>query len=394
VRLQALDRLVQQARAQAAANPENLLLPETASAPWPEQVAGAVLLDKMTAAIRQYVTLEKGAAEATALWAVHTHALDAFAISPRLAITSPVMKCGKTTLLDVVACLVRRPMTTVNTTPAAIYRLVDKMAPTLLIDEADTFLTKNAPLRGILNSGYRKNSAFVMRAGEIFSTWTAVAIAMIGRLPSTLEDRSILIRLQRRRADEPNTSFRQDQTDDLKRLGRMAARFVADNFDFLKNADPVVPGALENRAADNWRPLLAIADAAGGQWPTLARQIAENLTVTNRGSEQSFGVMLLEDFFAVFAGQTDGFVPSADLVKTLAQLEDRPWGEWKAGRPITQHAVAHLLAPFQIKPFEKRVGDRVLRGYCRSQFEDAFARYVEAARVQTATPLRASDVAA
>jgi hypothetical protein len=224
VRLQTLDRLVQQARAQAGANPEDLLLPEIASSPWPEQVAGAVLLDEMTAGIRQHVTLEKGAAEATALWTVHTHALDASATSPRLAITSPVMKCGKTTLLDVVACLVRRPMTTVNTTPAAMYRLVDRKAPTLLIDEADTFLTKNAPLRGILNSGYRKNSAFVMRADEIFSTWAAVAIAMIGRLPSTLEDRSILVRLQRRRADEPNTSFRQDQTDDLKRLGRMAAR--------------------------------------------------------------------------------------------------------------------------------------------------------------------------
>lgn len=235
-------------------------------------MAGAVLLDEMTAGIRQHVTLEKGAAEATALWTVHTHALDASATSPRLAITSPVMKCGKTTLLDVVACLVRRPMTTVNTTPAAMYRLVDRKAPTLLIDEADTFLTKNAPLRGILNSGYRKNSAFVMRADEIFSTWAAVAIAMIGRLPSTLEDRSILVRLQRRRADEPNTSFRQDQTDDLKRLGRMAARFTADNFDCLENADPAMPRTLENREADNWRPLLAIADAAGGQWPTLARR--------------------------------------------------------------------------------------------------------------------------
>jgi len=136
VRLQTLDRMVQHARERAAANPENLVLPEIASAPWPEQVAGAVLLDEMTAAIRQYVTLEKGAVEATALWTVHTHALDAFAISPRLAITSPVMKCGKTTLLDVVACLVLRPMTTVNTTPAAIYRLVDRKAPTLPIDEA------------------------------------------------------------------------------------------------------------------------------------------------------------------------------------------------------------------------------------------------------------------
>ena len=170
----------------------------------------------------------------------------------------------------------------------------------------------------------------------------------------------------------------------------MAARFAADHFDQLRQAVPTVPTTLENREADNWLPLLAIADAAGGAWPGIARQVAENLALTNRPTEQSVAVLLLEDIHTVLSAHSGEGIQSADLVKALVQFEDRPWAEWKGGKGITTHAVARLLAPFNIKPFEKRVGDRVLRGYCRTQFEDAFARYVEAARVQTATPLQSN----
>ena len=170
--------------------------------PWSELVDGANLLNALTAAIRQYVVLDDGAAEAVALWVLHTHALEAFLISPRLAITSVVMRCGKTTLVDVLSLLVRSALTTVNATAAAIFKLVHAYQPTLLVDEADTFLTKNSDLRGILNSGYRRNAAFVIRADAVYSTWAPVAVAMIGRLPATLEDRSVVVRLKRRRQDE------------------------------------------------------------------------------------------------------------------------------------------------------------------------------------------------
>jgi hypothetical protein len=391
IRLPVLDDLVARARQAAAAEPSLPFLSAVEAAPWPDPVNGAQLLDEITAAIRRYVVLERGAAEATALWVVHTYCFDAFAITPRLAITSAVMRCGKTTLLDVLSCLVHRPISTANATAAAIYRLVDKIAPTLLIDEADTFLIGNAALRGILNSGYRKTTAFVMRADETFSTWAPVAIAMIGRLPSTLEDRSIWIRLQRRRADEPVEAFRLDQGGDLKRLARMAARFAADRLDQLRRAIPTVPNALENREADNWAPLLAIADAAGGTWPDLARQVAENLTLANRATEESVAVMLLEDIHAVLSARTGDRIQSADLVKALLQLEHRPWAEWKGGKPITPNAIARLLAPFNIRPFEMRMGARVVRGYEASQFADAFARYVETTSVQSATPLQPVD---
>jgi hypothetical protein len=391
IRLPILDELVERAKQKTAAESLPASLPGVATPPWPDSVNGEQLLDEITAAIRRYVVLEEGAAEATALWVVHTYCFDALAITPRLAITSAVMRCGKSTLLDVLSCLVHRPISTGNATAAPIYRLLDKLAPTLLIDEADTFLLGNQTLRGILNLGHRKNKAFVMRADETFSIWAPVAIAMIGRLPPTLEDRSICIRLQRRRADEPIEPFRMNQVGDLKRLARMAARFARDTFNELQTASTGVPTTLENREADNWLPLLAIADAAGGAWPNVARQIAENLTLATRRTEQSIAVMLLEDIHTVMGGHNAEWIPSAELVKALVQLEDRPWAEWKGGKPITTNAVARLLAPFNIRPFEMRMGTRVLRGYQVSQFADAFARYVDAARAQSATALQSTD---
>jgi Protein of unknown function (DUF3631) len=358
--------------------------------PWSESVDGAVLLNALTAAIRQYVVLDDGAAEAVALWALHTHALEAFLISPRLAITSVVMRCGKTTLVDVLSRLARSPITTVNATAAAIFRLVHAYQPTLLIDEADTFLTKNSDLRGILNSGYRRNSAFVIRADAIYSTWAPVAVAMIGRLPSTLEDRAVAVRLKRRRQDEVIAPFRFDQTEGLAQLARMAARWASDNLEKIKNTDPAMPGTLQNREADNWRPLLAIADVAGGEWPIRVRKIAQSLAASNRESEQSAGVMLLEDISLFFKSQEKCRVSSNELAVFLKGLEGRPWSEWKGGKAITQKAIANLLAPFDIAPVEMRVGHQVLRGYQMEQFEDAFARYVSGGPAQSATDLNNS----
>lgn len=229
-----------------------------------------------------------------------------------------------------------------------------------------------------------------MRADGSYSTWAPVAVAMIGRLPATLEDRSVVVRLKRRRLDEPIARFRFDHTEDLRALARMAARWATDNLEQIKNTDPAIPTTLQNREADNWRPLLAIADVAGGQWPVRARQIAEALTASNRVSEQSAGVMLLEDIALYFKSQEKRRVSSNALAMFLKSLEGRPWSEWKGGKAITQKAIANLLVPFDISTVEMRVAHQVLRGYHFEQFDDAFARYVSKAPAQSATPLHAA----
>lgn len=240
--------------------------------PSPEPVDGSEFLSALVGVIRRYIVLTESVAVAVALWVIHTYCFEAAPNTPRLAITSPVMRCGKTLLLEILENLVCKALNVASITAAALFRAVERFRPTLLIDEADTFLGDKDDLRGVLNSGHRRNGQVVRNVGEAhepraFSTFAPVAIAMIGRLPGTLADRSIPAEMRRKRPDERVARFRADRVQHLEELRSKAVRFALDHFDLLRDADPEVPPELHDRAADNWRPLLAIADAAGGEWP-------------------------------------------------------------------------------------------------------------------------------
>ena len=394
MRASVLDKLLKGKRQPEVAGGQGQPLDLPPPEPWMDPVDGAALLSEMIAAVVRYVVMEAGCPETVALWVVHAHALDAFQISPRLGVISADKRCGKTTLLDVVRDLSPRPLSTSNTTTAAIFRTVEAAQPTLLIDEADTFLNNNEELRGVLNSGHRRSSAFVLRlVGDNheprqFSTWTPIAIALIGKLPDTLQDRSILIRMRRRLPSESIAQFRADRTDDLKILARKVARWANDNLETLRAMDPAMPPTVTNRDADNWRPLLAIADAVGGKWPARARVIAEAMTEKAKGDDQSLRAMLLEDIRFVFATKGVDKLPSAELVEALLAMKDRPWPELgRAAKPITQNKLAGLLKDFGIRPCNVWVGAKPLKGYGSGQFEDAFARYLSDPLVQTARAL-------
>ena len=382
LRASILDRLVEAERDEFENDAKQgrlLSLPEPE--PWPEPVDGAELLRELSAAIRRHVVMFDHAADTAALWAVHTYLLDCFGISPRLAITSPEKGCGKTTALDVLSCLIFRPLPTANASASAIFRVVESHRPTLLIDEADTFLPENEELRGILSSGHRRGGSVIRTVGEdfeprSFSTYSPCAIALIGRLPATLADRSALIELRRRRADEAIKAFRFDRTDHLHQLARKAARWAADNADRIRDVDPDMPDGVFNRAADNWRPLLAIADIAGGEWPARARRAIQCTGATATGDDQSVRVLLLSDIRAVFAERNADRLSSADLVSALNSIEGRPWAEWNRGRGLSPNGVARQLAPFGIAPGTIRTSTGTPKGYQLAQFDDAFARYL------------------
>jgi Protein of unknown function (DUF3631) len=381
IRVAVLDKLVEIERsknAPAAGQGQGRAFELPEIEPWAEQVNSARLLDDIVAAITQHVIMPDGAAETVAMWALHTYCFDCFMHSPRLAATSPEKGCGKTTLLDVLFKLVSRPLPTSNATTAAVFRMVEQNSPTLLIDEADTFLKENDELRGILNSGHRKGGAVIRTVGDDheprqFSTWAPAAIAMIGRLPDTLEDRSVKIALRRRKPSERVESFRSDRADHLTVLSRKAKRWAIDNEARLKAADPDT-GSLQNRAADNWRPLLAIADAAGGKWPARARTVMETAAAAH--SEQSARAQLLIDIKAAFDQKTTDRLSSEDLTACLVAMEDRPWSDWKNSKPLTKAQLARLLKPFDIVSDSVRIStDRTLKGYYLRQFDDAFERY-------------------
>jgi putative DNA primase/helicase len=350
--------------------------------PWPTPVDGAALLDGLAAAVRSYVIMSAPQADAIALWCAHTHCYEAFPITPRLAITSVTKGCGKTTLLDVLGRVVARPLVTANVTAAAVFRVVEKAKPTLLIDEHDSFADEKDELRGVLNSGHRKGGCVIRIVGDDheprqFATFAPVAIAAIGKLPETLQDRAIAIELKRRTAGEAIEQFRAERTARLDELARKLARWTADAGGELAAVDPDM-GDLFNRVADNWRPLFGIAEAAGGDWPARARQAARAIA-TDR-EQDSIGVMLLGDVRTVFRRRRAVLVSSEDLVADLIAMEGRPWAEWK-GKPITKNSLARLLRRFRtgegrpIEPGDIWAG-KSLKGYSLAQLEDAFERYL------------------
>jgi hypothetical protein len=375
-----LDKLVTAKRTDTDNGKQGRALSLPEPEPSPEPVDGAALLGSMSSAIRRYVMLPDHVAIAAALWALHTYLLDAIYITPRLAITSPEKQCGKTTLLDVLARLVWRPLPAANATAAALFRTVEKVRPTLLVDEADTFLPDNEEVRGILNSGHRRGGSVLRIVGDDhepqqFSTYSACAIALIGQLPGTLADRSIEIALRRRRPDEPVEPLRAGRTGELDALARQARRWAADHVERVSAADPLMPAGIINRVADNWRPLLAIAGEAGAEWPKRAREALAAIQATVE--DESKRIWLLADIRAIFGERGVDRLASEKLVEALVAIEGQPWAEWNKGRSLTTNGLARLLKPFVIKPATIRIGDETAKGYYLTQFVEAFERYLD-----------------
>jgi putative DNA primase/helicase len=384
IRVSALDKLLAKARGVDASSPtgqgQSLQFPEPDL--WPEPVTGAELCCEISETIRQHVVLSQTDADAAALWSIHSHALAVAMVTPLLGISSPTPECGKTRLLTIISALVPKPVFASNITAASLFRAVELWEPTLLIDEADSYLPHNEELRGVLNSGHTRAAAYIVRSvGEDheprrFRTWCPKAIALIGSLPATLESRAIKIELRRKAPGEKVADLRGDRLDQFEPLARKAARWVKDHLDALKSVDPQLPGALSGRAADNWRPLLAIADTIGGRWPERACKAAEALAA--RGHGGTHRTMLLADIRDIFEARGDGCesIASAELVNTLAEMDARPWPEFSRGNKITPSQVAKLLKPFGIEPRTIRTFNATPKGYKRDDFADAFARYL------------------
>jgi putative DNA primase/helicase len=360
--------------------------------PWPRSVDCAMLLGRLARAIQRHVVLNPHEAERVALWVLAAHALDAWTIFPRLFVTAPEKQCGKSTLLDVLSRLVPRPLMASGITAPALFRTIEAARPTLLLDEADAYARENEELRAVLDAGHRRDGAVIRLVGDNheprqFSAWAPIALAAIGHLPGTIEDRSITVRLRRRRPDEPIQSFRFGRTWRLEVLARMAVRWAADHMAVLATTDPAMPAGIYNRAADNWRPLLAVADLAGGGWPAGARRAAVQLSDQDDDGE-SARVLLLGDLRELFKGERSGVLFTKEILAALAKDETRPWPEWKHGKPITDRQLASLLKPFNVRPKSVRRGVDTDKGYRRDWFDDAFSRYLSA--FQSVTPLQAS----
>ena len=358
----------------------------------------AKLLDDAGEYVRRYVVLDDCQLDATVLWCAHTHAFDAAEMTPYLNITSPEKRCGKTRVLRTLRRLVARPWYTGRVTAAVLVRKVEAEKPTLLLDESDAAFKGEKEyaetLRGLLNSGFERDGVTSLCVGQganiaykDYSVFCPKAIAGIGKLPDTVEDRSITIIMKRKAKNERVEKFRERSAKALAEpICDGLERWATENIDRLRDARPALPDALDDRAQDVWEPLLAIADLAGGDWPKRARAAALALSTGDGREDDSLGVRLLRDVKAVFEPQSDDGtlmppverIPTANLLAALIAIDDAPWGDLR-GRTLDGRGLARRQRPHGVKPSTIRVGDGprdTAKGYKREDFADAWSRYL------------------
>ena len=363
------------------------------------KLTGAEILTQVHAAYTRYVIFPSPeAADAVTLYTAATHAQTAWEHASRLVIKSPIKRCGKTRLQEVARELVHNALPTTNISPAALARSINENdPPTLILDEADTVWGRKEQrsegaedLRGILNSGHSRGWPYVRwdataRRAENCPTFAMAIIGGIGDMPDTIEDRAVVISMRRRAPGESVTQWRARRAiPKLRELRDRLQVWVTAQHDALAVAEPDMPA--EDRAADVWEPLIAIADAAGGDWPDRARKACQELAGGSRPDPDTVGERLLADLYQVF-GDDDQVFTSA-LITRLCKLDEAPWATWQRGEPITPRGMAALLKPWGVRSGNVRVGEDQAKGYTRADLADAWQRYVLAAR---ALPSQASQ---
>ena len=323
---------------------------------------------------------------ALALWVAHTYVLDAADVTPYVLVTSPEKQCGKTRLFEVLEELVHRPWRVEMPSEAVLFRKIDRDRPTLLLDEIDAIFNgrrDTEALRAILNASNRRGATVPRCVGEgqrlqDFETFCPKAFAGIEtrRIPDTLRDRSITIRLERK-VDRRVERFRHRLVAEPADSFRLAATdWATSDGALLTDSRPALPEELSDRAQDAWEPLLAIADAAREHWPEAARESSRELSVSVDTVSDSLGVQLLSDIQAIFQVAPAGRIFTKDLLERLHAYEESPWRDYSRGGGLGAHALARLLRPFGIRPQTIRLDAKTNKGYSEEAFRAAWKRYV------------------
>jgi hypothetical protein len=352
-------------------------------------VDGSVILDEVRAVIAKYVVMPSPEAlDAVTLYAAATHAVGKLEFATRLVIKSPVKRCGKSRLLDILALLVAHPLMTANISAAAlVYSINPDAPPTALLDEADATFgrglrgdEKAEALRGILNAGYGRDRPYKrynvsLRVVEDCPTFAMAVLAGIGDLPDTIEDRAVIIAMRRRDPGEQVSKFRllRDKGP-VAKVGNRLGLWVRAHAESIGGTVPEMPDALNDRAQDAWESLVSVAEAAGGEWPARARAAA--LVLGLESGDGQLPIQLLADISQVFADAGDpDRMWSADLVTGLRKLDERPWDDLNGKGPLDAVQLATYLKSFGVHSKQVRIGDLTRKGYERAALAEQWNRY-------------------
>ena len=378
--------------AQLPSGAKAIEIPPTAE-PWSEPVVAQEVLDGICKELKRFVVMEDSFYLAVALWIVLTYLHDVVDILPILLITSPVEDCGKSTLLELVLYLSNRPIPASNISAAAVFRVIGDNCPTLVLDEADSYMQEDEVMRGVINSGHKRQFAFVIRVvndrGETaqFSTWCPKAIARIGQPKRTILSRSIPIRLERKakgiKTEKLKSAHGLELEDVRRKVSRLANDIRGQVRLFKSNVD-----WLSNRAGDNWEPLFAIATAAGEECLKKIEAAARKMSRKAAQDSKSFGHYLLESLGVIFAERRqvlekqkfsfeEGkgfFIKTADLLSTLNDDDEAPWREHK-DEALTATRMARELKEYDITSHKPKKGEDRAKGYWSNEVEAAVEKY-------------------
>ena len=350
----------------------------------PDPVDPEILLVTISMIIQRHIVINAEQADGVALWIALTWLVDHVEVLPLLVINAPEKSCGKSQLLDLIALMSAKALPVSNISLAALFRTIDRWQPTILVDEADTFIRDKKELKGLINAGYTRSSAFVVRTvgdnfePKPFNVWSAKAFAGIGlekHFSDATMSRAIVINMRRKMPNEKVERIRHADHGHFRQIQSMLARFAIDYGQQVNQARPDLPEKLSDRAQDNWEPLLAIAECAGPEWVERARAAALMLSHVN-GSSVSISNELLADIQQVFESEKVDKISSVDLITTLIKDEEAPWGTFNRGKPITPRQLAKYLDMYEIKSKTVRMQFGTPKGYDLGQFRDAFARYL------------------
>ena len=355
---------------------------------WPQPVDGAELLADIEAYFARFVHAPMESILAGALWSMWTHVYDLFDIAPLFVIDSPTMRCGKSTYLRLIGCICARRLFSSSVTGPVLFRVIEKDQPTLLIDEADNLANFSDDLKGLLNAGHERMTAQATRtmgdnyAVKTFSTWAPKAFTCIGSLPPTIEDRAIrVVMLRKPTLIQKDHARRKALLAAGDSLARRCVRWAQDNAIAIRAAvEPDLPD-LDDRAADNWAPLVVIADLCGVR----DRAVKAAKELTGSGGV-GIDELLLLHVREAFEGRDR--MSTRDLLEALVGRDDGPlWAKlWAAdladekggGLKRASAALAYRLRKFDpdLKANRKETEDDRMRGYDRAQFEDIWARWL------------------
>jgi len=382
VRVTTLDSAVKERRKATATNESGEgLFPEVT--PWPELVDGCILLNEMKATIGRFIVCDEQYKTAATLWCAFTWFIDSVSVAPIAVITAPEKRCGKSQMLDVMGRMSARKLDCSNITAAAMYRTIEAFKPTLLVDEADAFMEQNEELRGIINSGHTRQTAHVIRTvgddfePKQFSTYCAKVLCGIGKLAPTIMDRGVVIEMRRKQTSDKVERLRRANPNLFEDICAKLSRWSTDNAQAVKNARPESLERLNDREQDNWEPLFAIADIAGGEWPTMAREAATAISKINEENTVSQGVELLGDIKEIFdKPENNERITTVSLLEELNSNIEKQWATLNNGRSMDARQLASRLKGYQIHPKPMRIFNGVAKGYQKSDFMEAWKLYL------------------